>query len=108
MKRILVGLVLLLASGAVLANGEAVYQQNCAGCHNAAGTGTPGFAPGFKETLPPLLQAETGRAYLANVILWGLQGQLTVNGQTYNGAMPPFGQLSDADIAEVLNYILTA
>ncbi|AEB12568.1 c-type cytochrome [Marinithermus hydrothermalis] len=106
MKRVLVGLALLLSLG--FAAGDALYQQNCASCHGQDGTGTPNFAPPLAATLPALLQTEDGRAYLASVVLWGLQGQIKVNDQTYNAPMPPFGRLTDAEIAEILNYILTA
>jgi hypothetical protein len=40
------------------------------------------------------------------VVLYGLQGPLTVEGKTYNGVMPPFRQLKDQEVADVLNYVL--
>ncbi|RTI43451.1 cytochrome C biogenesis protein CcsB, partial [Thermus scotoductus] len=36
-----------------------------------------------------------------------LQGSLTVEGKTYNGVMPPFRQLKDQEVADLLNHILT-
>jgi mono/diheme cytochrome c family protein len=37
----------------------------------------------------------------------GLQGPITVNGENYNGAMPPHAFLKDAEIASILTYIRT-
>lgn len=43
------------------------------------------------------------------MVLFGLQGQITAGGATYNGIMPPFGpRLSDEQIAAVLDYITKA
>jgi mono/diheme cytochrome c family protein len=40
------------------------------------------------------------------ILLHGIQGTLTVNGVSFNGAMPNFGtQLSDAEIAAVLTFV---
>ncbi|MBC8027136.1 MAG: cytochrome C, partial [Steroidobacteraceae bacterium] len=41
------------------------------------------------------------------VLLEGLKGPITVNGQNYNGAMPDFS-LSDEEIAAVLSYVRTS
>jgi nitrite reductase (NO-forming) len=30
---------------------------------------------------------------------------MTVNGQTFNGVMPPLGHLTDHEIADVLTYV---
>ena len=56
---------------------------------------------------PTLVAAEGGRAYLVNALLYGLQGQIEIDGQSYNGVMPPWAQLSDEQIAAVLNHTLT-
>ncbi len=40
------------------------------------------------------------------IVLNGLHGSITVNGQTYNGQMPPWkGTLSNKQIADVITYI---
>ena len=58
---------------------------------------------------PPLAGSNwvSGRdATLVQILLHGVQGALTVNGKSYNSAMPAFGnQLSDAQIAAVLTYV---
>ncbi len=43
-----------------------------------------------------------------DVLLYGLPGQITVNGQGYNGVMPPWTQLGDEEIAAVLNHLMTS
>ena len=48
-----------------------------------------------------------GRDYLARLVLYGLQGQITANGKTFNGAMPAWGEtLDDAQLAGALDYVL--
>lgn len=84
----------------LMANGEKVYNQVCAACHQPNGQGTPG-------TFPPL--AGSGEfygdpAHHVSIILKGLSGEITVQGATYNGVMPPQGALSDYDIASVATY----
>jgi len=100
----------LLASGTALAQaaGETVYQTNCASCHQANGQGVPGAFPPLAGHVPELLAPEGGRTYLVHVLLYGLQGSITVDGQTYNGVMPAWQQLDDAQLADVLSYVSTA
>ena len=42
---------------------------------------------------------------LANLLLHGIQGRMTVKGVSYQGVMPAWNQLSDAEIAAVASYI---
>lgn len=88
--------------------GETTYIQNCSACHQANGQGIPGAFPPLAGHIPNLYSAEGGREYLIKVVLYGLQGQIEVNGMTYNGAMNPWGQLSDEQIAAALNHELTS
>lgn len=82
--------------------GMAVYDKNCSSCHGTGGTGTPG-------AFPPLADNAfvTGNPKdVIGVLLNGKQGQITVNGASYNGMMPAWkGTLSDKDIANVITYI---
>lgn len=106
--------VLLLAGAPLLASdidtgeGEQVYTTQCAACHQASGEGIPGVFPPLAGHMPDLVAAEGGRDYVINVLLYGLQGAIEVHGATYNGVMPPMAHLSDEQIADVLNYTLTA
>jgi mono/diheme cytochrome c family protein len=88
--------------------GETTYIQNCSACHQANGEGIPGAFPPLAGHIPNLYNADGGREYLIKVVLYGLQGQIEVNGMTYNGAMNPWGQLSDEQIAAALNHELTS
>lgn len=93
-------------AAAELPDGSQVYAQ-CAGCHQQNGQGVPGAFPPLAGHAPALYNAEGGPTYLVNVLLYGLQGQIQVEGQTYNGVMPAWQQLTDAQIAAVLNFFLT-
>lgn len=96
------------ASGAPAADGAAVYAANCAACHQASGAGVPGaFPPLADGHAPEVLAADGGRAYLIRAVVFGVQGPIEVQGQTYAGLMPSWQQLSDAEIAAVLNHVLT-
>ena len=45
---------------------------------------------------------------LANILLHGINGEISVAGATYSGAMPAFQQLGDAELAAVASYIRSA
>ena len=58
---------------------------------------------------PPLAQSDFlmhDEERAIRVLLEGLQGPITVNGQTFNGVMPNFS-LTDKEIASVLSYVRT-
>ncbi|HYD76821.1 cytochrome c [Ramlibacter sp.] len=82
-------------------DGKQVYTANCVACHQATGAGLP-------NVFPPLDGSEwvTGEPrVLANILLHGVTGELTVKGATYKGAMPSFAQLGDAELAAVASYV---
>jgi len=82
--------------------GEAVYKQVCVACHQANGEGI------HAAQLPPLAGSEWVNGNKDNAIriqLRGLMGPIKVKGKEYNGVMPPNAALTDAQIANVLNYI---
>ena len=56
---------------------------------------------------PPLIDNPNTNdaAYLADVIGNGRQGEITVNGETYNGVMPSFSTLAEDEIDAVIAYI---
>lgn len=86
--------------------GEETYKANCVACHQENGEGLAGAFPPLKDHAPLLQQSQ--RDYLIHVLLYGLQGPIKVNGANYNGIMPAWSQLSDEQVAEVLNYVLNA
>jgi cytochrome c oxidase subunit II len=88
--------------------GEQVFNTNCAACHQASGEGVAGAFPPVRGHANEIFAAQGGREYLPTLLLNGLQGPIEVAGNTYNGIMPAWRQLSDEQIAAVLNYSLTA
>lgn len=87
-------------------DGAQVY-NNCIGCHQANGAGISGAFPPLARHVPQILGVSGGRDWLIQATLFGLQGQITVLGNSYNGLMPAYPQLSNAEIAAVLNHIAT-
>ena len=82
-------------------DGSVVYSAQCAACHQATGMGLSGV-------FPPLVGADwvlENDERLVQILLHGIQGEIVVKGVTYNGVMPAFPQLSDADLAAVLTHI---
>ena len=86
--------------------GEEIYNRNCSACHQPTGAGIPGAFPPLAGPLPDIVALEGGRDYLVRVLVYGLQGQIVVAGETYSGVMSPWPQLSDQEIAAVLNHEL--
>ena len=80
--------------------GEEVYTVHCANCHMPQGEGVEGAFPPLAKT-----------AYLKNqkraidIILHGQEGEITVNGKTYNVPMAAMGHLTDQEVSDVLNYV---
>jgi mono/diheme cytochrome c family protein len=85
--------------------GSRVYAANCVACHQAGGTGLAGAFPPLAGHVPELLKRADGRTYVGKVLLFGLEGEINVNGNAFAGQMPPWNALSDDEIAAVLNYV---
>jgi len=84
------------------ANGAKVFSANCSSCHGAQGQGTPGAFPPLAGN--PIVTGDANK--VIGIVLDGLKGSISVNGQTYNGQMPAWkGTLSNSDIADVVTYI---
>lgn len=100
--------VALAAGGAAAATGPAgdqVFTQNCASCHQAKGQGLPGAFPPLAGN--PVVTGDPKK--LIGIVENGLTGQISVNGGSFNGAMPAWkGKLSPAEIAAVVTYIRTS
>mgnify|MGYP001064232733 FL=1 len=84
-------------------DGEEIYQDFCLQCHLDNGKGV-------ENAFPPLAKSD----YLQNNIeasirgiKYGLRGEITVNGNTYNGVMVNQG-LDEEEVADVMNYILNS
>jgi len=80
--------------------GKAIYADFCISCHLPSGDGV-------KHVYPPLANSDylkNNRTESIRAIKHGQQGEITVNGKTYNNYMPAMG-LDNAEIADVMNYI---
>lgn len=84
----------------IMEKGARVFSQTCFACHQAEGQGMPGIFPPLAKA--DYLMADKQRAIRA--VVRGLSGEITVNGQKYNGVMPPV-MLNDEQIAQVLTYV---
>lgn len=90
-----------LDKGSVL-EGGILYNTYCASCHQRNGQGD-------NNLYPPLAGSERVNGpveLLVEVILNGMQGEITVGGRTYNGLMPPHANiLDDHATASIVTYI---
>jgi mono/diheme cytochrome c family protein len=87
----------------LMALGETFYPQ-CAACHGAMGEGISGLAPALAGASwvagPP--------EWLGRIILQGLSGPIEVNGEAFDGVMPPHGHLEALDddtLAGLMTYL---
>jgi nitrite reductase (NO-forming) len=80
--------------------GGALFNGTCSVCHQNDGAG-------IANVFPPLAKSD----YLVDakrsidVVLNGLSGPITVNGQNYNSVMPPMSQLNEDEVANILTYV---
>ncbi|MDE0896535.1 MAG: cytochrome c, partial [Planctomycetota bacterium] len=82
--------------------GEAVYQVTCAACHQPNGLGIEGLAPPLAD---PYWLGKSDEE-LSRIVIEGISGKIEVGGKTWDLVMPPWAQLSDDQIADVLTYVL--
>lgn len=80
--------------------GQEIYSSYCISCHMNEGAGIPGAFPPLAES--DYLMEDKERSI--HIVMYGLEGEIVVNGTTYNNIMTPLG-LSDEEIAHVLNYV---
>ncbi len=88
---------------ASIERGSEIYADFCVTCHMADGKGVA-------YTFPPLANSDylfQNREESIKGVKFGRQGELIVNGITYNNAMTPLG-LEDEEVADVMNYILNS
>jgi len=108
-------LAVLLAAAAARADdapppgypaGATTFQANCAVCHGPAGAGVPSLAPPLTSYPARYAASAEGRRQLAMTVLYGLFGDIAVEGKHYASRMPDFAQLDDATLAAVLNFVV--
>jgi nitrite reductase (NO-forming) len=85
---------------ALVARGKAIYEGVCIHCHQEDGVGMAGIYPPLANS--DYLMADRIRP--VGILLEGLKGEITVNGEIYNSEMPAV-KGSDLSIAAVLTYV---
>ena len=110
-KRIILGFFAILSLSAFqdgewaasIESGAEVYVEYCITCHMAEGEGVPGAFPPLAKA--DYLMADIERAI--GIVKYGQQGEIVVNGVTYNNYMQEIG-LEDEEVRDVMNYILNS
>jgi mono/diheme cytochrome c family protein len=83
--------------------GKEIYADFCIQCHGANGKGDT-------KNFPPLDGSDwlkTKRNESIAAVKFGQSGEIVVNKIKYNGNMPAMG-LTDQEVADVMNYIMTS
>jgi len=84
-------------------SGKAIFGTTCFACHQSEGQGVPHAFPPLAKS--DFLNADPKRAI--QIVMRGLSGEITVNGQKINSVMPS-QNLSDDEIADVLTYVYSS
>lgn len=82
------------------ARGSEIYTDFCITCHMPNGQGV-------ENVYPPLANSDylkENREASIKGVKFGREGEIVVNGSTYNSVMAPMG-LSNDEVADVMNYI---
>ena len=81
--------------------GKQIYNTYCLSCHQADGKGV-------QRLNPPLVNTEFvsgDKKRLIGIVLNGLDGEIEIDGETYNNVMASHDYLNDEQIADVLTYV---
>ena len=81
--------------------GESRFTGTCSVCHQENGQGLPNVFPPLAGS--DFLMADKQRAI--GIVLNGLTGKVTVNGNVFNSVMPPMSQLNDDELANILTFV---
>lgn len=81
--------------------GKTLYENYCGNCHQSDGKG-------LGKLIPPLRDADYFKASIHRTV-WimrhGQNGEITVNGEKYNQAMPANPSLKPLEIAQIATYV---
>jgi nitrite reductase (NO-forming)/hydroxylamine reductase len=91
-------------AGSQLKSGEGTFKAACSACHQLDGKGLPGVFPPLAGS--DFLLKDKVRAL--TTVVQGRTGPVVVNDQKFDSVMPPMGQLSNEEIANVLTYVANA
>ncbi|GGI26062.1 hypothetical protein GCM10008119_20770 [Pedobacter mendelii] len=84
-----------------MSNGKEVYKSRCQNCHGENGEGLGQLAPPLTDSV----FLKTNKNRLACIIKNGANEMIVINGKEYKEKMPPFPELADIDVAQVMVYI---
>jgi len=105
---LLAGSVLGTSAVAQTASHGTVFDTNCSMCHQLGAAGVPGQFPRLAGRAGKIAATAAGKDYLERVVLFGMIGGITVDGSPIvGGVMPSFATLSDQDLADALDYIVS-
>ena len=90
-----------IIGGPALAEGGQLYQTYCVACHQADGKGDGARFPSLQSTR----WVSGNKPRLISAVLFGLSGEIEVEGRTWNGVMPANGFLTDDQVAKLLTYL---
>ncbi len=106
MKRCVFAALLLAAMVSEAdADGAATFDMSCAFCHQAGGVGVPGQFPRLAGRVGEIASKPEGKKFLPQVLLNGMSGRITADGEEILGIMPGFDSMSDDDMAALLTYL---
>jgi nitrite reductase (NO-forming) len=117
MKKVLISLLALVTLSTFLAiqqkpkfdlkasaeRGKEIYLRNCISCHMEQGEGLEGIFPPLAKS--DYMLADKKRSIQQT--LYGVTGEMTVNGKLYNGEMNAF-DLTDEQTSDLMNYIFNS
>jgi|GEM_PF-3206748 len=94
-------LLSLLISSLFADSGKKIFETYCIACHGQEGQGVPQAAPPLANS--QWVAGDAGR--MVEVLLYGVQGKITVHGEKYDLVMPPQAALNSEQVADVANYV---
>ena len=86
---------------ASMTRGKQVYLQVCLACHQVDAGGVQGMTPTLVKTTYVL----GPKTPLIKIVLNGMTGAVTINGDDFHNVMAPHSDLTDQQIADVLTYV---
>jgi cytochrome c551 len=80
--------------------GELLYVKHCTNCHQSSGKG-------LGRVYPPLASDYMNNNFEEVICLmkYGKEGEIIVNGKSFNKSMPGIPSLTELEIAEIATYI---
>jgi hypothetical protein len=88
--------------------GEVNFESQYADCYQPDGGGAAELGPPLSDHLARYLATEDVRSYLAQILISGMAGPITVDGPSFSGLMPFFARRDDADLAETITYVVVS